>query len=89
MSKCKDRWNNDHYDQILFRAGAGSKQLINMLAEINGLSTAAYIRSLIIRDAQEKGITQISEALGGSVQAQSEIMGKLNDFTKKNQLHQI
>lgn len=61
----KDRWNRAHYDQVMFRVGAGGKDVVRHLAEESGLSVAAYIKHLIIKDAQERGNGDISAIIGG------------------------
>lgn len=61
----KDRWNRNHYEQILFRVGVGGSVIVKELAEANGCSVAAYIRHLIIKDAKATGKGDISAILGG------------------------
>lgn len=61
----KDRWNRIHYDQVMFRVGTGGKDIIRSLAEAQGLSVAAYLKHLVIRDAQERGNGDISAIIGG------------------------
>ena len=64
-SEVKDRWNAQHYDQILFRTGKGGKQAIQAMAAHHGLSVAEYIRHLIITDAESEEMPEISAILGG------------------------
>ena len=66
-TEVKDRWNRKHYEQILFRVGIGGSDLVRELAERSGLSMAAYLRHLIIADAQASGYGDISADLGGGV----------------------
>lgn len=61
----KDRWNRNHYEQVLFRVGIGGKAAIKAAAELRGLSVAEYIRGLIISDCKELGNGDISAILGG------------------------
>lgn len=60
---CKDRWNRDHYDMIMFRTGNGGKDAIKAAAEAHGMSVAAYLRHLVIKDNPENA--DISAILGG------------------------
>lgn len=64
-TEVKDRWNRNHYDQVMFRVGSGGKDVIKDLAEGSGLSVAAYLKHLIIKDAQERGNGDISAIIGG------------------------
>lgn len=64
-SEVKDRWNRDHYEQVLFRVGIGGKAAIKAVAELRGCSVAEYIRGLIIADAKSLGNGDISAILGG------------------------
>ena len=68
----KDRWNRQHYDSILIRTGKGGREAIQAMADFHGLSVAAYIRHLIIADAESHGKGGISAILGGG--------GNVNDF---------
>jgi len=61
----KDRWNRNHYDQIMLRCATGGREAIQELAELRGLSVAAYIRHLIIKDAETLGKADISGKIGG------------------------
>lgn len=64
-SEVKDRWNRNHYEQVLFRVGIGGKAAIKAVAELRGCSVAEYIRGLIIADAKSLGNGDISAILGG------------------------
>ena len=68
----KDRWNRSHYDSILIRTGKGGREAIQAMADFHGLSVAAYVRHLIIADAESHGKGGISAILGGG--------GNVNDF---------
>lgn len=61
----KDAWNREHYDQLLIRVRKGSREAVQQLAAERGMSTAEYIRHLIITDAQKRGNVDISATLGG------------------------
>lgn len=63
----KDRWNRNHYDSILIRTGKGGRAAIQAMADYHGLSVAAYVRHLIIADAETHGKGGISAILGGGV----------------------
>lgn len=63
----KDRWNRDHYDQILIRTGIGGREAVQAMAALHGLSVAEYIRHLVIQDANAAGKPDISAILGGGV----------------------
>jgi hypothetical protein len=64
-SEVKDRWNREHYDQLLIRVTTGGKAAVQQLAETRGMSVAAYIRHLIIQDAGKAGFGGISTLIGG------------------------
>lgn len=64
-SEVKDRWNRNHYDQILFRTGNGGRLAIDRMAEVRGMSRAEYLRHLVIEDAKKAGYGDISAILGG------------------------
>lgn len=74
----KDRWNRSHYDQIAFRCGIGGKAAVNALAQKRGMSTAEYLRHLIIRDAlKDAPDSDIQAILGGGGGTKSlEILGE-------------
>ena len=61
----KDRWNRNHYDMISFRTGKGGHEAVKALADARGMSMAAYIRHLIIKDAKDGGFADISAIIGG------------------------
>lgn len=58
---CKERYNAAHYDQIKFRTPKGSRAIIQELAAASGQSMAEYIRMLVVKDADTKGIDIRSE----------------------------
>lgn len=64
-SEVKSRYNRKHYDQITFRCGKGGLQAVKALADSTGMSLAAYLRHLIIADAEKHGNHDISAILGG------------------------
>lgn len=64
-SAVKDRWNRNHYDQITIRTAIGGREAIQAMADLRGLSMAAYIRHLVIADAEHLGKPGISGVLGG------------------------
>lgn len=64
-SEVKDRWNRNHYEQVIFRVSIGGKDVLRRLAEESGLSVAAYLKHLVIKDAQERGNGDISAIIGG------------------------
>ena len=66
-SEVKDRWNRNHYEQVIFRVSIGGKDVLKSLAEESGLSVAAYLKHLVIKDAQERGNGDISAIIGGGV----------------------
>lgn len=49
-NEVKDRWNAKNYDQIQVRVPTGARAEVQAIAAANGMSVAAYIRHLIIRD---------------------------------------
>lgn len=46
----KRRWNEAHYDRIHISVPIGAKDEIHAIAAAHGMSTAAYIKHLIIAD---------------------------------------
>lgn len=60
----KAKYNDAHYDQLKIWTPKGGRQIIQQLAAAAGLSTAEYIRVLVIRDADKRGI-DVRAALGG------------------------
>lgn len=64
-SQVKARYNRKTYDQITFRAGKGSLQAVKLMAELRGMSVAAYLRHLIIKDCDEAAKPELSAILGG------------------------
>jgi hypothetical protein len=64
-SQVKARYNRKNYDQITIRAGKGSLQAVHLMAELRGMSVAAYIRHLIIKDCEEAAKPELSAILGG------------------------
>lgn len=60
----KARYNAKHYDQLKIWTPKGGRVIISQMAAAAGLSVAEYIRTLIIKDADSKGI-DIRSALGG------------------------
>ena len=73
----KDRWNAAHYDKITFRTGKGGKEAIAAMAELRGMSVAAYIRHLVIADANTTGNNDISAILGGGGDVKAWILNVL------------
>lgn len=61
----KDRYNRKHYEQVLLRVAKGGRETVQELAELRGLSVSAYVRHLIIRDAETLGKGDISAIIGG------------------------
>ena len=67
-TEVKDRWNRNHYDQILIRTAKGGREAIQVIAAANGKSVSEYIRGLIIADAardRKLANVDISAILGG------------------------
>lgn len=76
-SEVKARYNRKHYDSITFRAGKGSNEAINQLAQLRGMSKAEYIRHLIIADAKSLKLPELSAIVGGgdSIVAFARLLG--------------
>lgn len=49
----KNRWNEKHYDRIMITVPKGARDEIRKAAASRGLSVAAYVRTLIIRDTAD------------------------------------
>lgn len=64
-SEVKDRWNKKHYEQLQFRTGIGGRDVIKAMAQLRGMSVSAYIRHLVIEDAQRAGKGDITAIIGG------------------------
>ena len=61
----KDRWNRKHYDRMAVIIPKGSRDEINAAAQRRGMSTSAYVRSLLLRDMCENGDNATNLAGGG------------------------
>lgn len=61
----KNRWNNKHYDRMAVVIPKGSRDEINAAARARGMSTSAYIRSLLLHDMQTNGDISTNLAGGG------------------------
>lgn len=61
----KNRWNNAHYDQVMFRCKKGGKALMKDIAAQKGMAFAEYMRTLVIQDAQKSGRNDVVEFFGG------------------------
>lgn len=64
-SEVKDRWNREHYEQVLIRVPNGARDELNAIAKARGMSVAAYIRHLVISDNKEKPETTRNLRGGG------------------------
>jgi hypothetical protein len=64
-SAVKDRYNRKHYEQIILRTANGGRAAVQELAELHGMSVAAYLRQLIIIDGEKLGKADISAIIGG------------------------
>jgi len=67
----KNRWNSKHYDRMAVVIPKGSRDEINAAAQRRGMSTSAYVRSLLLRDMQANGDISTNLAGGGSLNAGS------------------
>lgn len=67
----KDRWNRKHYDRMAVIIPKGSRDEINAAAKARGMSTSAYIRSLLLHDMQTNGDISTNLAGGGLLNAGS------------------
>lgn len=84
-SEVKDRWNREHYDQIMFRTGNGGRAAIQAMAAYHGLSVSEYLRHLVIADAQQAEKPEISAILGGGGDLTSfiaDLIGKPQSVTE-------
>ena len=63
-TEAKQRYNEQHYDQVKIHVVQGGRAIIQQLAAATGMSMAEYIRHCIIADAQRRGI-DVRGALGG------------------------
>lgn len=52
-AEVKNRWNAAHYDRVVITVPIGARDEIKAAAAAHGLSVAAYIRMLVIRDTAE------------------------------------
>lgn len=66
-SAVKERYNKKHYDRISFHCPKGGSEILKQAAEAAGMTKAAYIRSLIIQDAQRRGLSDVADIFGGGV----------------------
>ena len=81
----KDRYNRKHYDQVQLRVAKGGREQLQQLALSEGLSTAAYIRHLIIADAKNRGFGDISAVIGGGVADYNSVAAILNHAMRGRQ----
>lgn len=63
----KNRWNSKHYDRLAIVIPIGAREEIAQAAQARGMSTSAYIRSLVIRDMKENGENPSFLTGGGSL----------------------
>lgn len=78
-AKVKDRYNRRVYDQITFRAGKGTLEVVRSMAEARGLSMAAYLRYLIQQDCKAAGKPEFSATVGGGGDFNE--LGRMMDMT--------
>lgn len=64
-SAVKERYNKKHYDRISFHCPKGGREILKIAADAAGMTKAEYIRSLIIQDAQRRGLSDVVEVFGG------------------------
>lgn len=63
----KDRWNAQHYEQVIIRVPIGARDEIADRAKAHGMSVAAYLRWLVIRDSAENPETTRNLRGGGDL----------------------
>ena len=67
-AEVKNRWNAAHYDRVVITVPIGARDEIKAAAAAHGLSVAAYIRMLVIRDtAENPENTRFLRGGGGSL----------------------
>ena len=64
-SAVKERYNKKHYDRITFHCPKGANEMLKKAASVAGMTKSAYIRTLVIQDAQKRGLTDVVEVFGG------------------------
>ena len=64
-SAVKERYNRKHYDRIAFHCPKGGNEVLKEAAKIVGMTKSEYLRSLILKDAQERGLTDVVKVFGG------------------------
>lgn len=82
-SAVKDRYNRKHYEQIILRTANGGRAAVQELAELHGMSVAAYLRQLIIIDGEKLGKADISAILGGGGSGAEKYCGALAAVTRE------
>lgn len=65
----KAKYNAENYDQVKIWVRKGGRDVISYMAAAAGQSTADYIRTLIIRDAERRGLDVRAALGGGGLQA--------------------
>ena len=72
-TEVKRRWNAIHYDKLYIDVPAGAREEIHAAAKLRGMSTAAYIRHLVIMDtAKNPEIAPILRGGGGQYTPQTQ-----------------
>ncbi|MDE5936482.1 MAG: hypothetical protein K2G83_03645 [Ruminococcus sp.] len=61
----KERYNKKHYDRITFHCPKGANEMLKKAASVAGMTKSAYIRALVIEDAQKRGLSDVAEVFGG------------------------
>jgi len=66
QQRAKNKYNAKTYDQLKVWIRKGGRSVVQGLAAAAGMSTAEYLRHLIVQDAAQHGL-DVRDALGGGV----------------------
>ena len=68
MPESKDRWNSEHYDQVIIRLPKGARDELKAIAGAKGMSVAGYLKHLVVADLDAQ-TEPMAEILRGGVAA--------------------
>ena len=64
MPESKDKWNSEHYDQVIIRLPKGARDELKAIAGSKGMSVAGYLKHLVVADLDDQ-TEPIAEILRG------------------------
>lgn len=67
MPESKDRWNSEHYDQVIIRLPKGARDELKAIAGTKGMSVAGYLKHLVVADLDDRTEPMAEILRGGGV----------------------